>query len=156
MAEPLAARGVGLPMAGAWRRAHAAPDAAGDGAVHGGVRLLLRLEGLAILALALAGHAQLDAGWGRFALLFLLPDLAFFGYLAGPRLGAALYDTTHSLMGPALLGGAGLAFGAPAAMAPALVWAAHIGFDRLLGHGLKYARGFGFTHLGRPGPRDPW
>ena len=27
----------------------------------------------------------------------------------------------------------------------------HIGFDRALGYGLKYANGFGFTHLGRIG-----
>jgi hypothetical protein len=31
----------------------------------------------------------------------------------------------------------------------ALIWCAHIGFDRTLGYGLKYAEGFGYTHLGR-------
>ncbi len=36
-------------------------------------------------------------------------------------------------------------------IAVALVWLAHIGFDRALGYGLKYAEGFGFTHLGRLG-----
>lgn len=33
----------------------------------------------------------------------------------------------------------------------ALIWVAHIGFDRALGYGLKYASGFGDTHLGRIG-----
>jgi hypothetical protein len=33
----------------------------------------------------------------------------------------------------------------------AMIWLAHIGFDRALGYGLKYASGFGFTHLGRIG-----
>ena len=33
----------------------------------------------------------------------------------------------------------------------ALIWANHIGVDRLLGYGLKYADGFGWTHLGRVG-----
>ncbi len=28
------------------------------------------------------------------------------------------------------------------------VWISHIGFDRALGFGLKYAAGFGHTHLG--------
>jgi hypothetical protein len=28
---------------------------------------------------------------------------------------------------------------------------AHIGFDRMLGYGLKHASGFGDTHLGRIG-----
>jgi hypothetical protein len=31
----------------------------------------------------------------------------------------------------------------------ALIWAAHIGFDRLVGYGLKYGTGFKETHLGR-------
>lgn len=154
MAEPLAAAGARWPARGAWHRAAARDD--GEAAAQGGVRRLLRLEGLALLVLAVAGYAQLGAGWGSFALLFLAPDIALFGYLAGPRVGAALYNTTHSLVGPALLGGAGLATGAPVAMAFALVWAAHIGFDRMLGYGLKYPRGFGFTHLGRLGPRDAW
>ncbi len=35
----------------------------------------------------------------------------------------------------------------------ALVWIAHIGFDRALGFGLKYASRFGDTHLGRTGRR---
>lgn len=29
-----------------------------------------------------------------------------------------------------------------------IIWVAHIGFDRALGYGLKYASGFGDTHLG--------
>jgi hypothetical protein len=34
-----------------------------------------------------------------------------------------------------------------------LVWGAHIGFDRVLGYGLKYPTSFGDTHLGRIGRR---
>ena len=41
-------------------------------------------------------------------------------------------------------------------LAVALVWCAHIGFDRALGYGLKYAAGFRETHLGRLGRADPW
>ena len=33
----------------------------------------------------------------------------------------------------------------------ALAWLLHIGIDRALGHGLKYASGFHDTHLGRIG-----
>jgi hypothetical protein len=36
-------------------------------------------------------------------------------------------------------------------LAIAAVWAAHIGFDRMLGYGLKYSSAFGDTHLGRIG-----
>jgi len=71
------------------------------GAVSGTPRLLLRLEGAALLTLGAwaYGHFAL-AGWGFFAALFLVPDAAFLGYLAGPRLGAAAYNATHSLLGP--------------------------------------------------------
>lgn len=36
---------------------------------------------------------------------------------------------------------------APLGVELALIWTAHIGFDRLLGFGLKYATGFKDTHL---------
>ncbi|HJU52615.1 MAG TPA: DUF4260 family protein, partial [Acidimicrobiia bacterium] len=32
-------------------------------------------------------------------------------------------------------------------------WLAHIGLDRFLGYGLKYADAFGHTHLGEIGRR---
>jgi len=37
----------------------------------------------------------------------------------------------------------------PAFLGLAAVWAAHIGFDRMLGYGLKDTTVFGDTHLGR-------
>jgi hypothetical protein len=57
----------------------------------------------------------------------------------------------HTTIGPIALAGAGIVAALPIALAIALVWVAHIGFDRMLGYGLKYAAGFGFTHLGRIG-----
>ena len=33
----------------------------------------------------------------------------------------------------------------------ALIWTAHIAFDRTLGSGLKSTEGFGYTHLGLVG-----
>jgi hypothetical protein len=121
------------------------------GAALGGVGTILRLEGLAVFAAALAAYAHLDGSWIVFAALFLAPDLAMAFYLAGPRLGAAAYNVAHAYVGPLALAAAGLALAAPAATALALVWLAHIAFDRALGFGLKYATGFGDTHLGRVG-----
>ena len=39
----------------------------------------------------------------------------------------------------------------PLAEAVGLIWLAHVGIDRALGFGLKYASAFGDTHLGRIG-----
>jgi hypothetical protein len=114
-----------------------------------GPRALLRLEGLVVFALALAGYAWLRASWPLFALLVLAPDLTMLGYLAGPRVGALAYDAAHTYVGPALLGAAALATGSVTGQAVALVWAAHLGADRALGFGLKYGSGFRDTHLQR-------
>jgi hypothetical protein len=114
-----------------------------DAPLTGHPRALLRLEGLAMLAGAIAAYAVLGGGWGVFAALFLVPDLSLLGYLAGPRVGAHVYNAGHSLLGPAVL--------APFAPALAAIWVAHVGFDRALGYGLKYTSGFAATHLGRIG-----
>jgi len=126
------------------------------GAAHGTPRTLLRLEGMAMLAGALIAYDQIGAGWGAFALLFLLPDLSMLGYLRGARTGALLYNAAHSCLGPAALIALGALGAQPVALAGGLIWLAHIGFDRMLGYGLKYREGFGATHLGRIGRPDAW
>ena len=111
----------------------------------------LRLEGLAALVVSLLLYASHGRGWLFFALLFLAPDLSMAGYLGGPRAGALVYNTFHTYTVPLLLGAAGMLGAQPLLVALALVWTAHIGFDRLLGYGLKRPTGFQETHLGRIG-----
>ncbi len=120
------------------------------------MRTLLRLEGLAVLGGALIAYDQLGAGWGAFALLFLLPDLSMLGYLRDARTGALLYNAAHSYLGPAALIALGALGTQPVALAGGLIWLAHIGLDRMLGYGLKYQEGFRATHLGRIGRPDAW
>jgi hypothetical protein len=122
------------------------------GAVYGSVLLWLRLEGLVVLVLAVYLYARSGHSWGVFAGLFLLPDISFAGYLAGPRVGAAVYNVAHSYVGPLVLGVALLTTGA--SLMWTLIWAAHVGFDRALGYGLKYPSAFADTHLGRIGRRN--
>jgi hypothetical protein len=117
------------------------------GTATGGVKILLRAEGLALLAAATAAYAHWGFSWLLFAALFLAPDLSFLAYSLGPRTGAAAYNLVHSTIVPIALGGLGLALGAPLAVAIALIALAHIGFDRALGYGLKYSAGFNDTHL---------
>lgn len=119
----------------------------------GSIRLILRLEGLAVAIAAIFAYRATGEGWGLFALVILAPDLSMAGYLAGPGIGAGVYNVAHSYLGPALLVGAGLALAGSPAVAVALVWIAHIGFDRALGYGLKYPHGFDLTHLGPIGNR---
>jgi hypothetical protein len=117
----------------------------------GAVRALLRGEGLALLAGAATLYWHTGGDWRQFAILFLVPDLSFAGYLLGPRAGAAAYNTLHSTILPLALAAAGIALSLTPVLQIALIWLAHVGFDRALGYGLKYGHGFGFTHLGRIG-----
>jgi hypothetical protein len=89
--------------------------------------------------------------WWVYAILFLVPDLSFAAYLAGPKPGAIVYNAAHSYMAPVTLMTAGFAAASPLTLSIAMIWLAHIGIDRALGYGLKYAEGFSFTHLGRIG-----
>jgi hypothetical protein len=103
------------------------------------------------MAFLLATYLYADHGgsWVVFGVLFFAPDASFAGYLVGPRIGAALYNVAHSYVGPLIL--AAVLLSAGTGLPFALVWAAHIGFDRTLGYGLKYPSAFGDTHLGRIG-----
>jgi hypothetical protein len=121
------------------------------GAVTGGLRTLLRLEGLTLFAAMTLLYAVWDGSWWVYFILFLAPDISFAGYLAGPKAGAVIYNAAHSYMAPMTLMTTGFALSAPLVLSIAMIWLAHIGFDRALGYGLKYFAGFGFTHLGRIG-----
>lgn len=118
------------------------------GAATGTPRLILRLEAASVMVAALAAYARVGEGWLTFAVLFLVPDLSMLGYLGGRKLGAAAYNAGHSYLLPAALGAIGLGLSQPPLVGIALIWIAHIGFDRLLGYGLKYPTAFGHTHLG--------
>jgi Domain of unknown function (DUF4260) len=116
-----------------------------------GVRAILRLEGAAALAAAVALYAHAGLSWPLFALLILAPDLAMLVYLIGPRAGAAAYNLVHTYALALPLALAGYWLASPTALALGLIWIAHIGTDRMLGYGLKCSSAFSDTHLGRTG-----
>jgi hypothetical protein len=120
-------------------------------AVAGQPRMILRIEGAALVIIALVLFAGSKTSWWLFAALILAPDVSFLAYLAGPRIGAAVYNAVHTTTGPILIALSDLMLGTTLGVPVALIWSAHIGADRMLGYGLKYERGFGFTHLGRKG-----
>jgi hypothetical protein len=122
-----------------------------DGTVTGAARALLRLEGLALFAAMIPLYAWRGSSWWLFAVLFLAPDLSFAAYLAGARIGAAVYNAAHTTIVPVVLLIAGFALDQSLVISIAIIWLAHIGIDRALGYGLKYPDAFNHTHLGRFG-----
>jgi len=122
-----------------------------QGYVTGNLHWLLRLEGVAIFVFALMAYEFMGFQWGFFVLVFLVPDLAILAYFHSSRVGAIAYNTMHSYILPLMLFAYGFFVSSSTANQFAIVWIAHIGFDRALGFGLKYSRGFRYTHLGRLG-----
>jgi hypothetical protein len=76
-------------------------------------RILLQIEGAALLILSTWLYFRLDYPWWLFLLLLLFPDLSALGYLAGTRAGSISYNAFHTVTLPltvgilAWLGGAG-------------------------------------------------
>ena len=131
---------------------NATTTAEASGAVIGGLRTLLRLEGLTLLGGMILLYTVGGGSWWLFVILFLAPDLSFAAYLAGPKVGAVVYNGAHSYVAPMALMATGFGMNWPLALSIAMIWLAHIGMDRAVGYGLKYFAGFGFTHLGLIGP----
>ncbi|HLF01086.1 MAG TPA: DUF4260 domain-containing protein [Anaerolineales bacterium] len=112
-------------------------------------KILLHVEGGVVLATSITLYARSGGNWGLFALLLLAPDLSMLGYLGGKAIGAGAYNFIHTYLPPAALAIYGTLAGYDLAIQMALIWFAHIGADRLLGYGLKYATDFKDTHLSR-------
>jgi hypothetical protein len=114
---------------------------------------VLRLEAAAALLVAVIAYQAIGPSWWLFAAIFLLPDLSLLGYLAGPQKGALVYNAVHSYAAPLILGSLSFVSGGSIGLAIAIVWFAHVAFDRVLGYGLKHVTGFHDTHLGPIGRR---
>jgi hypothetical protein len=115
------------------------------------MKSLLKTEEIAQMLLAVVVFAHLPFAWWVLPATFLLPDLSMLGYLAGPRVGAASYNTLHHKGLAIAVGVAGWLLGQPVLMLAGTVLLFHSAFDRMLGYGLKHATGFQDTHLGRVG-----
>lgn len=113
------------------------------------IQTVLRAEGLGYLLMAGAVYQVLGFSGVQFFMWFLLPDLAILVYVfASARVGMWAYNLSHSSVGAAALGLTGVVMQSPVCWQISLIWFAHIGFDRALGFGLKFALGFRVTHLG--------
>jgi len=125
------------------------------GVVSGLPRVLLRSEGLALLAIALVLYGSYGGSWWLFLILLAAPDIGLLGLLWSKPVGAVTYNFTHTYIPPALLLILGWVTGTAVAVSIGLIWFAHIGMDRALGLGLNYPDGSGRTHLSGRRPRRP-
>ncbi len=111
--------------------------------------VLLRLEGAVLFLAVLYFYHVIGASWGLFLLLFLWPDLGMLGYLVSTVVGARVYNLLHLSALPVIFLVASYAERRVGLVGFALIWLAHIEFDRALGFGLKFPTAFKATHLQR-------
>lgn len=102
---------------------------------------------MAVLALSVLIYRHDQFSWVLFAAFFLAPDLSMLGYLANVRVGAGVYNFVHTFVATGVLFAIAILASRRQLLPVALIWTAHIGFDRMLGFGLKYPTRFKDTHL---------
>lgn len=96
-----------------------------------------------LLYIYLLNHYSL---WYLF-LFFFLPDLAMLVYLWDQEKGAVIYNLSHTYLVPGTLALLALVGRLTFLWPFAIIWAAHIAMDRMLGFGLKYPEGFRVTSI---------
>ena len=112
-------------------------------------RLLLHIEGLTLLVVSLILYGNLNFGWGTFAFLLFVPDLAIIPYAINKRVGQVIYNLLHTIVFPLALGMYSILNANELGLQISLIWFAHIGMDHMLGYGLKYPDSFKETHFSR-------
>ena len=114
------------------------------------MKILLRLEeaGLCLLAgYLLYQYPQHLTGW-QYLLGFFIPDISIAAYLAGPFIGAQVYNLFHHKAIAVAMIIAGACLSVPLLQLMGYLFLAHSCFDRILGYGLKYPDDFKHTSSG--------
>lgn len=112
---------------------------------------LLKLEELALFVLGIFMFGLLGYDWWWFLILILAPDLGMLGYLVNPKMGAWSYNIFHHKGIAISIYFLGMYLSLPVVQLIGVILFAHASMDRIFGYGLKYEKGFKFTHLGEIG-----
>lgn len=115
------------------------------------MKTLLKLEQLATFIMAFLLTLYIGYQWWLFFALLLLPDLSMLGYIFGNKAGALLYNVFHHQGVALFLIAFGYAAIDPKITMAGIILLGHSAMDRLFGYGLKYNKGFKYTHLGEIG-----
>jgi hypothetical protein len=115
---------------------------------------ILKLEELGMFILGIFMFGLLGYPWWLFLALILAPDIGVIGYVFGNRTGAVLYNVFHHKGLAILLYFVGMYFSLPLWQLGGVILFSHASLDRIFGYGLKYEKGFKYTHLGEIGTID--
>ena len=115
---------------------------------------LLKIEELAMFVLGIFLFGLLGYQWWWFLVLLLAPDLSMIGYAFGNRAGAFAYNLFHHKGLAILFYFMGMYFSIPLCQLAGIILFSHASMDRIFGYGLKYDKGFKYTHLGEIGKKN--
>ncbi len=118
------------------------------------MKVLLKLEELLMFTLGLFMFGLLGYQWWWFLILILAPDIGMLGYLFSNKIGAITYNLFHHKGLAILLYFSGMYFSSPIIELAGIMIFSHSSLDRVLGYGLKYDKGFKYTHLGEIGNKN--
>ncbi|MFS4445314.1 DUF4260 domain-containing protein [Maribacter sp. 2307UL18-2] len=115
------------------------------------MRWILKIEELFMFGLGIYLFNQLPYEWWWFLVLLLAPDIGMIGYLFGNKTGAFAYNFFHHKGVAIAIYLLGVYLTSPMVQLIGVILFSHASFDRILGYGLKYDKGFKYTHLGEIG-----
>ena len=112
------------------------------------MKTIIKLEELGLLLLGIYFFSILNYAWWWFFTLILAPDFSMVGYVFGNKIGAFSYNLFHHRGIAIIIYLIGIYFHQNEIQLAGVILFAHSSFDRMLGYGLKYEKGFKYTHLG--------
>lgn len=112
------------------------------------MKTTLKLEEIAMFGLGICVFSFLSYPWWLFLALFLTPDISMLGYIVNNKVGAVSYNIFHHKGLAILVYGIGFYVSNELLQLFGVILFSHAAFDRILGYGLKYEKGFKYTHLG--------
>jgi hypothetical protein len=112
------------------------------------MKKLLQAEEIAFFAACIYYFPFFGLSWWWFVVFILLPDVGMVGYLLNARVGAFSYNLLHHRGVALIIFFAGIAISSIPVQFAGFILFTHASMDRILGYGLKYEKGFRFTHLG--------
>ena len=118
------------------------------------MKFLLKIEEISMLIFSFYLSVLIGYDWWVFILFLFIPDISMLGYLFGNKIGAVVYNAFHYKFLAVFLGIVGYTCSVNELAFAGAVLFGHSSFDRIFGYGLKYPKGFRFTHLGAIGNKN--
>ena len=115
------------------------------------MKTTLKLEELALFLLGIFLFTQLPFAWWWFLVLILTPDIGMVGYLFGNKSGAISYNIFHHRGIAVAVYLTGIYLQSEFTQLIGVILFSHAAMDRFFGYGLKYEKGFKYTHIGEIG-----